>query len=505
MADLINLLEKYSSDSLLRLILKRLININGNSNNELANKKTQVTAIFIVAILILVLIALLVGINLQRSNSEFKAESQNSMHLLGSREQYGLILQNCMDHVVVNAISTYGLSGSEDAISKAVELYLPACINESSEEQLSVHIPEASGINVLVTEGDIRTEFSEDIQFIGEETTYSFKDYIYNYDSVESLTTDGGEIKKGTVITSPDDKLTLLFGQDTKATDCETGQPVDYVSVSLIDRHFNDLQNSVLLTPVIYDGSPDCTFFDPAPSFELKLDDRDVYGIDPSSIMLLYFDSGMWKNYPGTYFDEDSNSVKGTIEHFTPFGAGTCGSDDTRTYFINMGELASDPFYRVTDADEHMLCEPYWWSGNRRTEINWEEYHPPLQGLHVLPEYMDGFSCDSSSFEELSIYTAKEGKPVYLLPEYCEGPGEDNPFFDDWDYDDIPENSYDRFYYNSDIWVVFDNEGQEAREDVITFLEQSRKFPYYFPLQEIGQMILDGVCKRENYLGVSLY
>ena len=237
-------------------------------------KKAQGISLFvIIGILIVLSFGLLISLSLRKNTRDFRTDVDKSIDFANARENVEIYIEQCLQKKTIEAITDYGLE-SESDIERQISDNVLKCLDEISFlDGLEVEYKRPVA-NVDITEDVVHVNLDFPIEITYQLDTISFKDFSYTLRTVASVPTHNGVLKAGSTIFSEDENFVLLAEQDSSVTD-EDGNPVDLVSVRMVDRNFDDLDNNVVLGEIVYDGL-DGVRFDPPVTVKIRLNKEDL-------------------------------------------------------------------------------------------------------------------------------------------------------------------------------------------------------------------------------------
>ncbi len=370
-------------------------------------RKSQISAFLVIGLFIILIFSLYF-----LSKSKINPENSNTNKLSLMRiEEFSL---NCLRQSTLNAIENQGLMNSS-LIENIISEDTKDCINSLDEIEESTEIE--ANTQIELTDEIIFVEFDYPIQIVDSDSVNKLQRLSFELDSQAIIKTNNGKIIRGSLLTSVDNKFSLAFSKDTSVI--KGREQVPFVSLKLLDKNNRNMTNRAVVGSVIYEGFPDGATFEPTVEASILLEGKDLIGINPESLRLAYFDeeAGIWIAYPGSWFDEKSMTIRGNISHFTIISVSICAGIENEA-IIPLNYVVKDPFQ-----DENYECNPKHWTYNY--------VYPNKIGFHVLPEFMESFSCRYLT-DDMSVFA--DGKK--LEDDSCTNP--EKGFIKDWDHDDIP-------------------------------------------------------------------
>ncbi|NTV23131.1 MAG: CHAP domain-containing protein [Nanoarchaeota archaeon] len=424
----------------------------------LLNKKVQVTVFLIAMLAVAGMIAL--SYIFMSDSQKLRNPGSDFTVLPGVKE----LIQNCLEIQANQAITLVGFSDTK--IKNMLETDIPLCTRHfdyfKNQGYGIKELPPRAEVVIGEETTFIHLIYVVEVSGMGSKTTYA--DFYYTLNNKVQLSAPAGIITPGTNIITPDRSAVIIFGEETKATDIGTGEPVKEIRIKLQGKHYLGLENSVVIGNIIYQGLPGGTRFDPPLMMQIKLEEELLIGTNPDTLKLSYFDEdlGIWVAYPESWYDYSTGSVVGKIDHFSLIAVTTCAGEEN-TVIIPMTEIFKDPF-------ENEGCEPMHWMYNSPKD---EE---GMIGFHVLPEFMAEFKCTFTNGGKMYVGGAE------FDPASCNG---ESGFIEDWDKDDVKDYKIDitdlaniidtmtnvQETHLSGLITGTESEKQEKKELVLTYLK----------------------------------
>ncbi|MBI3033538.1 hypothetical protein HYY72_00065 [Candidatus Woesearchaeota archaeon] len=307
------------------------------------HKRGQVTIFIAIGLLIIVL----AGIFILATQPKKPVSALNQASL----EQSGLDVQQYVKTCLQQKLSEAKEFGLKEQLRQVQEAYIQEQLRQCSDfsefekQGLTVKAGEPKAEVILtgqvlmvsvnypitVRKGDAEISMGKFNEYIKRDSTLQLRQDTTLTSSRRTLTTDDGRAQ----ITIPQ---TALITKD--------GQQIDGLSMRIIDKNFNSLDNPVVYTGVAYEGLPEGAKFEPGIELTIKYDPGKLPGVPEESLAIAYYDEekGIW-TVLDSRVDTSSKTVTATITHFTKFAIvyGCTGTDNEQA--IDLGFLYKAPCY----------------------------------------------------------------------------------------------------------------------------------------------------------------
>ncbi|MBN2367750.1 hypothetical protein JXC34_01930 [Candidatus Woesearchaeota archaeon] len=436
-------------------------------------KRAQSISLFVVIGLLIVVVAGLVLImNTGNTKKGMEKSVESTLDFSNARTNMKLYVSQCLEDNLLEAIQEYGISGSEQQISRYVELNIIGCLNnydELSKADIEYGSPDA---NVVISSEVLFIDLTLPVTMSFGQEIIDIEDFQFTFKREVSASLQNSVLKKGTRLFSEDENLILLAEQDIKVRDSE-GNTVDEIAVKITDRNFDGLDNEIVLGELAYQGLPDGITLDPPVKVSIRVSKEDLpNNYDKGAPKLAWYDesTGVWRTYKQSGFTEDTKYLyfSAEVDHFTPMAVVACGSDqEENTVSMQMGRLYGQPIEPVEKKEEKFWVENS--ASDKSYDFNgqsWDE-----GGRHLVPELMGVATCtieDSMEYNAEQVLAASSDFDA----DNCNGQGSDNircstPVRDmlcsidsahheysllrDWDNDDDPENNIEHVTVMADL------------------------------------------------------
>ncbi len=283
------------------------------------HKGQGVTLFIVLGIVILAVVGLLFGVrNAMQDSTEAPLGQADLDATQNSLEKQ---IDICLMDKVREGMDYYGaLPDAQEQIRAYVEREVPRCVDLVFYESQGLTIKSAAfSANVLVSSNAVIVGAQYPLEIADADGTAKVRDFGYNVEIVtsEELSYDaGGRIIEDVSIISGDGDAQLFIPAGARVL-TDSGEPVDEITLELIDKTEGGMSNSHILGEIIYDIQPDGVRF--SPPAELTISYLPGHAIGPeSSLTIAYFDEarGFWRSLP-SYVDTGSNTVTALITHLT--------------------------------------------------------------------------------------------------------------------------------------------------------------------------------------------
>ncbi len=354
-------------------------------------------------------------------------------------------VNRCLEETSLEALKK---SGFNEEIGNYIDANLGECILgfeyfKDTGYEFTEGVPKA---NVLTDNDYLTVDLDYPLKISKDNRVTELTVFHYSLKNIETLNAESGIFKKDDLLISPDKRLVLRFDEDTNAKDVLSGNPIEQISMKSLDRQYDDMENSIVIGNLIYEGGPDGTIFDKPIDITIQLDEMDSKAYDPETFTISYFDeeTGIWIAYPESYYDKETNSMKGKINHFTKIAVTICSQKGFDKIYIPLVYAFKDPF-------GPQGCDPMKWEENEFED-----------GIHIKPEFMNDLDpCifqtqkEDASGKKTDLEKTKEGETktkemrLWMNTLFHSGSSMsdsefdtnkcplDTEYFQDWDQDDI--------------------------------------------------------------------
>ncbi len=231
------------------------------------------------------------------------------------------LIAECMEESTIIAVHDIGLDPlRSNALSAKVDALLPQCTNSFQD---------FSSQGFIVTEGTVgaSAEISDEAVIVTASypvtlekagKRFEYKDHRF---TLRRTVVRDIKLSEDTIIESEDGSLVLRIPAGVRAY--LNGNPVDQVGIKLIDKHFAELQNSVVPGMVAFDGVPHGVKFSGPVELTIFYDDDDIHPFYSEEDMRIgYYDPevDLWWGLD-TQVDAVNNMLKIRTDHFSIYDA----------------------------------------------------------------------------------------------------------------------------------------------------------------------------------------
>lgn len=344
-------------------------------------KKGQATIFLAIGIIVLILVGISIFFVSQKNSSELGIEQ--SQQFSSDTEVFNSYFDQCADNAIVKSNEQFGVAeGNEQVYVQFFNNQLQNCIDDYIAElkNRGYQIQEGSLSSELnIYEKTILIDIKYPVTITKASKTQTFSGYEFAFPRVTKQQINNGVVEKTSTMFSTDNKLSLSVEEGTKVT-LEDGSPVEDISISVEDVHFEGLPNTAVIGNLVYEGLPDGAHFDPPIEVSIKLSPSDIQGRNPYTFKLATYDEerDLWLGYPSQYIPE-TNTVKGLVDHFSYLSIASCTPGVTAVINIPVDTFYQDPFIFEDNpewCDEEEAMDKYW-----ADNVGWD-------GKHIHPEFM---------------------------------------------------------------------------------------------------------------------
>jgi hypothetical protein len=285
-------------------------------------KKSQISLVLIIGIVIVMMISFFYIFNSERTDVNLGVEKDKVLELSDRRVNINNYIQNCFEVSAKNAIENFGMRQETlndlkvHTLNEIVECTVPFFIELENEGYIINS--EQKIIDISINDETVDFNLFYPIEFQKSNQKIELDEFKYTYDRSTVIKIPNGIGNKRLQIISTDSKSKLVIQKGTKLFD-STGKIVDEIGVKVEDLHFDGLENSVVLGQVVYNFYPDgTTFSDPV---EISIEfDREILpeGVSDKNLKIAYWDEieGIWKAIDTVI---ENNIAKAKTDHFTKF------------------------------------------------------------------------------------------------------------------------------------------------------------------------------------------
>ncbi|NTV24337.1 MAG: hypothetical protein HGA85_08290 [Nanoarchaeota archaeon] len=350
------------------------------------DKKGQLTLIIIVGVVLLIIVgAFLMGKQPIR-------DSGKEVSIALDKKAFQTNLELCSKEAAVKANAEIGIREDKKAqyeqfflqkLESCVSPYLYGLRGQGFTLEVS---PMAA--DVMFNEETINIELTGKLAIKKGESLFSIEKYTYTFPRSEKINIVK---EKDNLILSSDSKAKLII---YKGTDIVSGgKDVNYISLRVVDKRFDNLQNNIVVGNIVYEGTPDETTFSQPARLSIDFRSKDYYplSVNEKTLSIAWWDEELkiWRGLPTTV---ENGVATANIDHFTTFaivigcGEGSETTIDIPTPFLFQQKYSLKLRPQDTAAgetDEHYgsyvsavssaFCTSYWVEQSDKTIIPTDE------------------------------------------------------------------------------------------------------------------------------------
>ena len=433
-------------------------------------KKAQLTIILIIGLLFIIIATFVfVRVNQSKKNIiETSSSQQQSFEF--NKENFQDYFNQCSRNSIINANEEFGIRQSnkknyENYVSLKIKYCMDPLLNEFKKSNYS--IDEGSvRTTVAFNEKTISVNVDYPIKISKEDIDFDFENYKItfpreNYISIVNM--DDQEI----LLPSTDKRVQIIVPAETSIID-KHGNSITSLSIKLIDKNFDGLENKVVVGNLIYEIQPKGAKFSKPIELSIDFRNKDIpQTVNENSLSIAWWDSNVkiWKSLPTTI---KNGRAIARVDHLTKFavvaGCTEAGEYEISTYIPNIYSQQYD--------------DKKAWIKSKKGQIyttgDVEESQQLLSSEKIIfgidennnDDYCDGFietECCCSAHEEIiGIGDKKIGCSAVPLGE-CNGEiAEDDEMYYQEDIDSCNENKKGYDDYNCLGGIIKDNDGDNA-------------------------------------------
>ncbi len=277
------------------------------------------STLFIIAGILAVIIVSFFAINLTGNKNTASIQTLNQGQSF-SLDTKGLqkTFDGCSNDAIIKANIEYGLNEkNRDNYKKYVSERVKKCMSQ--------YILELNSKDYLVTEGlsASEVEFLEntiivkiDYTIIMGKDSQQFKFESYTETFPKQSTVNLDETKEILLI-SNDKVAKIIIGEGTTAVSGSV--KIDKIGLTLLDKHFDGLENNIVVGNLVYEGLPDKTSFSKPVKLSINFRTKDfpLY-INENTLSIAWWDEDfkIWRGLDTTIKDGVASAM---VDHFTKF------------------------------------------------------------------------------------------------------------------------------------------------------------------------------------------
>ena len=356
------------------------------------SRKAQTSVYVIVGIVLVIIIGIVFFSMNSQKTDQLSQEAQELRFGSGDHEVVNDYVERCMKDSLVEGILEYGLPATgANSLRNFVTQKTIECIDgyDSFTNEYEITFTAPTSNLEMTEEGTIVYTYKQNLEMVTEGERLEFEEFRFDFErTVYSNDFSNGVAEKDITLESVDRKSSLFVPKGTKVTDAQ-GNPLNYISLKVLDKKNNGMRNSFVIGNLIYEGLPDGAQFE-APDgesviFKLNYDDEDLENVlwdgEPEeSLKCTYFED-VWKTWPTTV-DTEKNVLECQIKHFTGQAGSSCGYEDIETAVVRVYKEVCG--YSGPDLDDK--CTEFVYCADAQN-CNDDEEHGA--GKSVFMEYFD--------------------------------------------------------------------------------------------------------------------
>ncbi len=302
-------------------------------------KLGQVTIFIAVGLVILMVASLALYLRMQLVETRVGTLEQQ-VELSSQRTSLKLMVDSCLRDKAVKGVELYGMGeDAERLITSFIEYEMLPCIDVSpfTEEGIRVYNEEGS-VTTDISENAVSVRMHLPLHLVAEDSEATVEDFAFTLQKIRyvNLPTDQeGMMLEPMTVTTPNNRaeLTIPAGVVVKK-DGAGVSPEDLVSLRLVDRNYNNMQNAISIGEILYLMEKGVTF-SPAATLTLYYDEDELPPWEDEEELTLSVyndDTGVWQVLPAVV-DTEKNRITAKVEHFSLFTitSSVC-SDNERNY-----------------------------------------------------------------------------------------------------------------------------------------------------------------------------
>jgi exopolysaccharide biosynthesis protein len=427
-------------------------------------KGFNVSIYFIIGISLL----LLVSFFLLKPSNQINPNQNINFDLQNLRTSSKLYVDNCLSQAAINAVDRFGLDDSEIDISYSIEHSLLDCLNnfeELKKQGYDVEYDEPKS-SVIINENLVFIDLQFPIRIKKDNDIIEIKDFQFSFKKSLVVKTNNGVLNKGSTIYFGDGDFVINVNSDTNVI--SNNDFVDQIKIEMVDKHFDNLNNDVVVGNIVYKTYPEKIEFDNPIELSIRLKKTDIpIGYNYENLKIGWYDdkTDLWKTYKLIEIEQDDTHYyyKASVDHFTPVAIVACGNDEIGTYMIPMGNVyhslikpSNETFFLNNANEGHEIDE------------NWKD------GKHIVPELINYEEIISCEFNDDMFFDYEDQDEFSDIDRenFC------NEILRDWDNDDDPSHviSYEQIRIkNNDAYESIDNSDDERVDQCINLCTKNSK------------------------------
>ncbi len=360
------------------------------------NKKGQfIFAFVLISIAVVASFAFLYYIGYIQSGKEFKPGLFSQLSLTSESASFKNYVQSCLEETTREGLDYFGVKeSSQPLIEQYIKAELPECVDVQAFEEFGMVItPEQVKPSVLITDKSVLVDVDWPITLEKQGATSVVEDFNYYLKRERSaeftFNADDTTTEPQRIVTEDGD-AELIVPQGTKVYD-KDGNLLDEVTLKVLDKNFDGLNNGVVVGMVVYDGIPDGARFSPPVTIIVNYREEDIPpGVSEEELSIAWYDkeNGLWKSVPSDV-DTVNNKVSGSLSHFTTVApVADCTNSERKVSVVNWQKIGPEIIYMQTCGTDYENCMEAtqlrgWESGNGFHEVEVECQEPVIQEINT--------------------------------------------------------------------------------------------------------------------------
>jgi hypothetical protein len=290
-------------------------------------KKGQLSIYIIVG---LIVIALAVGFFALRDSDDrlevLDEEKDEQTSFSADKVSFQNYFDECAKLGVLQTNQVIGIDPElETAYEDYVTRYIDSCMSDfvtQLEARGLEVVKETTTTDLTITDDVVSLEINYPAEVSDEATKFSFNEYETTLSRTQTIKLNGGIANEEVVILSTDKNTKIIIPAGTKVTD-ENGNPVEEVSLRILEKHFEGLDNSATIGKLLYQGLPEGAQFSEPIEMVMTVRSEDLPDMmSEHALSIAWWDGYIWRALPTSVNEEGSLSAN--VDHFTAFSIATC-------------------------------------------------------------------------------------------------------------------------------------------------------------------------------------
>ncbi len=293
--------------------------------------KGQSTLFIILGIVAIILFSFFLLNTFGEQNEQPKQSLSKGKYFSMDREGLQNSFNDCSRDAIIKASQEYGLNEKtkyayESFMSKKIKGCMKPYLNQLNLEGYIVDDGFAiCNVEFLDKTIIVKTDYS--IRIGKENQIFNFETYAETFPKQSTLNLDEG---KELMLISNDNVAKILIKSGTVAT--KDNLKVDKISINIIDKHFDNLENNIVVGNLVYEALPDKTTFSKSVEFSIDLRAKDYppdISINELSIAWWDEDLKIWRSLNTNI---ENGVARAEVSHFTKFAVVmNCAGDKDNT------------------------------------------------------------------------------------------------------------------------------------------------------------------------------